>query len=128
MSCFGLVIWLRLVLRPEASDPCFVDAVDVGTRLARLLDDPVAVADEPFSLLGSAELRIGETERSYAGIDQRIALSRATANRIVLHQDDPTLCAGVAEPSFVGEPLSGLLALDGRHRVDDKPAGAERLG
>jgi hypothetical protein len=96
--------------------------------LRALLDDPVTVADEPLGLLGRAELRIGETERPYAGINQRVAFSRTTANRIVLHQDDPALCAGVAQPSFVNEPLSGLLAIDRGHRVDDEPKAAERLG
>lgn len=62
------------------------------------------------------------------GLDQRIALSGATANRIVLHEDDPGVGAGVAQPSFVGELLSGLLAVDRCHLVDNEPTGAERLG
>lgn len=88
----------------------------------------MAIADEPLCLLGRTELRVREAERPHAGVDQRIALRRSPADRVVLHQDDPGAGARVTQPHLVPDVLCRLLAVDGRHGVHIQVVGSQRLG
>lgn len=45
-----------------------------------------------------------------AGGGERVALGRAAADPVVLHEDDPIALAGVPQPGFVVKGLAGLLA------------------
>ena len=56
------VCWLD---GPESAQAPLVDAVDVRAGLACLLEDAVAVADEPLGLLGGAKLGVREAEGAY---------------------------------------------------------------
>lgn len=88
----------------------------------------MAIADEALGLLNGTKLSIRQAERANASVDERVALSGSSPNRVVLHQNDPSPGPYLAEPPFVGDPLSGLFTVDGRHRVHDEPLGKQRLG
>jgi len=99
-----------------------------GPGLARSLEDAVAVLDEARGLLGGAQLGVRQAEGAHARLGQGVALGRAPADRVVLHEHDPLVAACVRQPADVGDPLTLLLAVDGRERVHDEPVGAQRLG
>lgn len=73
------------------------------------------IGDEPLGLLGSAEVAVGQAEDTDGRLGQGVALSGATANRVVLGEDDPAVLARVAQPDLVGQKLPVLLAVDVGH-------------
>lgn len=88
----------------------------------------MTVRREPLDLLTSSKPRARQAEDTDAGVDQRIALGRPPADRIVFGEHNPTSGTRVAEPDLIDKPLRGLLAVDRRHRMDGQAAATQALG
>ena len=104
----------------------FVDAVQVWSGLPAGLDDPEAVADEVLGLLSESQIGVGQAERPHAPLGERLALSRAPADPVVLAQHHPVVACRQGDPPVILDVLSCLLAVDLGQGAHDQPGLTQR--